>query len=91
MAGCVTILFMQPRIKLNAFGSYIIVHPSDDLLAWSGARWVPANEDGLAAGPVHVCNFSGRSEAAEYWQKVSPKNYGERLFCPTCGSDAKNT
>jgi hypothetical protein len=57
------------RIEQGVFGRWIIVHPDDDNLAWSGSRWVP-HSAGLPIGNVQVSNFSTWREAYEYAQDI---------------------
>ena len=57
---------MKGRLKQNAFGYWMIVHPQDDSLAWSGSRWVPIDPTGFPAGGVQVSSLPTEDEALEY-------------------------
>jgi hypothetical protein len=52
-------------IQQSALGRWIIVHPEDDGLAWSGTRWV-GHIDGVPNGEAQVCNFSTGADAWAY-------------------------
>jgi hypothetical protein len=47
--------FVKVRIKRGLFGRFYIFHPENDRAAWSGGRWVSAEEDGAPAADVQVC------------------------------------
>jgi hypothetical protein len=57
------VCFMQDR-----FERWILVHPRNQRLAWSGSRWVPIDEKGFPL-VVQVCNFRNEQEAVEYVAK----------------------
>lgn len=52
------------RITTGIMLRWIIQHPQDDHLAWSGMRWVPMN------GTVQICNFASEEDARQYAKEV---------------------
>ena len=54
---------MPCRIIETPFGRWIIGHPTDNTLAWSGARWVPVSPGQLMPIDVQVCNYMSAFEA----------------------------
>lgn len=42
------------------------MHPDDDFLAWTGARWDRIDDNGFPAGEYQISNFDTREEANEY-------------------------
>lgn len=62
------------RIRQGLFGRWYIFHPDEgDAQAWSGARWVPADTDGIPIGKFQVCNFESEEEAREYCNRYDLK------------------
>ena len=57
---------IQPR--QNGFLRWILPHPDDPGMAWSGSRWVPIDRHGFGVA-IQVCNFDTRKEALEYAQE----------------------
>jgi hypothetical protein len=57
---------MSYRLTQNAFGRWIVLHPTDDLRAWSGSRWVAIDGQGMPAGEAQVSNFDSEAAAREY-------------------------
>lgn len=55
---------MKYRLVAGLFDRWIIRHPWDDNLAWSGMRWVPIK------GDVQICNFGSEQEARKYAEEV---------------------
>jgi hypothetical protein len=55
-------------IRRGLFGRFYIFHQANDLLAWSGMRWVSCTEDGLPTPPdrTQVCNFDTTEDAQAY-------------------------
>lgn len=55
-------------IRQGLFGRYFIFHQANDLLAWSGMRWVSCTPEGLPTPPdkTQVCNFESEEEAQRY-------------------------
>lgn len=51
---------MKCKLVQCVFKRWLVVHPEDETLAWSGSRWVPI------FGPVQVSNFDTKSAAAGY-------------------------
>lgn len=56
---------MKARFVKNIFGHWIVLHPTNDNLAWSGMQWVPIDENKLGMD-VQVSNFDTLTEAQEY-------------------------
>ena len=56
------------RVKLreNVLRQWIIVQVGKEDLAWSASRWVPLNQEGLAAGDFKPLNFVTEQGAASY-------------------------
>lgn len=69
MCRCGNIFGMGCCIKIGLFGRWYIFHATDDLLAWSGSRWVACSSAGFPLGNVQVCNFASLKEAAEYCEE----------------------
>lgn len=61
---------MKCRFKENAFGHWVLQHPVDDALGWSGARWVAMDEYGLPEGDTQVANFETKEQAERYAGKA---------------------
>ena len=55
-------------LRKGVFGRWVLVHPDDEDLAWSGAQWVP-HVNRLSASLVQVCNFENVAEAERYAQE----------------------
>lgn len=62
---------MKPKLRLAAYNRWIICHPDNPWLAWSGLRWVPVDDAGVQAGPVAVCNFGTEAEANLYIERTT--------------------
>lgn len=56
---------MRCLLTTNAIGRWILVHPENQLLGWSGSRWVPMDERGLPI-IVQVSNFDTEDAAYNY-------------------------
>lgn len=63
------------KIEQNLFGGWIVAHPTERHLAWSGSRWVP-HEHGIPTGGVQVSSYETREAAEraakEIWPEWSP-------------------
>jgi hypothetical protein len=57
---------MDGVIVSNAFGRWIIVHPENRFLAWTGSRWAAIDDLGFPSAEFQVCNFDDAVEAARY-------------------------
>lgn len=51
------------RLEQGLLGRWIIVHPVDDHLAWSGSRWMP--HCGGVGTVAQISNFATRKAADE--------------------------
>jgi hypothetical protein len=54
------------KIRENVLHQWIIVQAGNEQLAWSASRWVPLNEEGLAAGDLKPLNFKTVQGASAY-------------------------
>lgn len=48
---------------------WIVVHPEDDLLAWTGKRWGSIDKRGFPNSSYQVPSFKSEKDAAEYATK----------------------
>jgi hypothetical protein len=63
---------MNYRIARGLFDRWVIYHPKNEELAWSGLKWVPAHY-GVPSGDFQICNFATREEAEEYAKERFPQ------------------
>lgn len=54
------------RIRCNQFRRWIVIHPTIDMMAWSGSDWVFIDGSGSPACDVQVSNFDTSAEACIY-------------------------
>lgn len=57
-------------IRKNLFDRWIVCHPSNPYLAWSGSQWVGVDFAGLPTDGIEVSNLSTESKAVEYAKKA---------------------
>lgn len=57
---------MKVTLMKNLLDRWIIRHPEQDGLGWSGYRWTEIDDDGLPIGKYQVSNFDTKEEAASY-------------------------
>lgn len=53
------------RLREGVLGRVIILHPSEDRLAWSGLHWT-GHWRGIPSDQYQICNFSDEQEARDY-------------------------
>jgi hypothetical protein len=70
-------------VRQGAFDRFFIFHETNDLLGWSGLRWVSCTPEGVPTPPdnVQVCNFASFAEAAEY---EPTKSADQKLTAAAC-------
>jgi hypothetical protein len=56
---------MRCYLRVSMFGRWILIHPDDSDLAWSGSTWV-RHDCGIPVGRAQVCNFETSVEATDY-------------------------
>jgi hypothetical protein len=54
------------RLRQNAFDRWIVMDATNELMAWSGSRFVPITDEGFPASDVQVSNLDTWEEAATY-------------------------
>jgi hypothetical protein len=67
------------RLCQNAFDRWIVIDATNELLAWSGSRFVPITDEGFPASDVQVSNLETREEAAGlsrvWFNSVGPRQF----------------
>jgi hypothetical protein len=61
---------MKVLLRQDCFGRWIVIHPVNQDMAWSGSRWVEIDEaNGLPVGDVQVSNCPTRDAAVLYCEE----------------------
>lgn len=53
------------RLREGVWSRWLIIHPTEDQLAWTGRRW-SHHWRGIPADAYQVVNFDNEQEAREY-------------------------
>jgi hypothetical protein len=61
------------RVKENAFGRWILVHPQLSGLGWTGSGWAQVDTRGFPAEDFQISNFDNATDAAAYADKMGLK------------------
>lgn len=57
---------MKYRLKETIFDRWIIQHPEQDRLGYTGLAWSEIDDAGIAVGRHQVSNFATKEEAVQY-------------------------